>query len=200
MCKFADVNNSRLDSGKFRLKSTKVPKMGTVRMFVIVRQPMIFKNSARLSRSHAVVYISSAPPPPFSCDFPGIFEGGTDELGRRGGSFDGIDGKCQKGAPSDGSDGTAGQYSIYSPEKDTGVGVDERSTPVAGTSTAPVPSATRRQRAVAQTPDEIRASFQPSPAATALWASFEQTRRSVQTSQTPRTPQNSFPSSGSNQC
>ncbi|KAJ7306153.1 hypothetical protein DFH08DRAFT_824814 [Mycena albidolilacea] len=92
--------------------------MGTVRMFVIVRQPMIFKNhSAQLSSSHAVVYISSAPPPPFSCDFPGIFEGGTDELGRRGGSFDGIDGKCQKGAPSDGSDGgmMGRQGSIASP-------------------------------------------------------------------------------------
>jgi hypothetical protein len=49
------------------------------------------------------VDISSAPP--FFCDFPGIFEGGTDELGRRGGSFDGIDGKCREGAPSDGSDG-----------------------------------------------------------------------------------------------
>jgi hypothetical protein len=53
---FADVNNSRLDSGKFRLKSTKVPEMGTVRMFVMVWQPMNFKDhSARFSGSHAVI-------------------------------------------------------------------------------------------------------------------------------------------------
>ncbi|KAJ7344010.1 hypothetical protein DFH08DRAFT_937733 [Mycena albidolilacea] len=56
MRKFADVTNSRLDSGMFRLKSTKVPEMGTVRIFVIVGQPMIFKNhSARFSGFHAVV-------------------------------------------------------------------------------------------------------------------------------------------------
>jgi hypothetical protein len=73
------------------------------------------------------------------------------------------------------------------------------STPAAGTST-PVPSSTtRRSRAVAQTPEEIRASFQPTAEATALWDSFERTRQTIQASRAPQTPQNSFQKSSSHQ-
>jgi hypothetical protein len=72
------------------------------------------------------------------------------------------------------------------------------STPAAGTST-PVPSTTRRSRAVVQTPEEIRASFQPTAEATALWDSFERTRQTVQASQALQTPQNSFQKSSSHQ-
>jgi hypothetical protein len=72
------------------------------------------------------------------------------------------------------------------------------STPAAGTST-PVPSTARRSRAVAQTPEEIRASFQPTAEATALWDSFERRRQTVQASQALQTPQNSFQKSSSHQ-
>ncbi|KAJ7731866.1 P-loop containing nucleoside triphosphate hydrolase protein [Mycena metata] len=61
------------------------------------------------------------------------------------------------------------------------------STPIASGS-----KATRgRRRTIAQTPEQIRASFEPNPAATALWSSFSRTP-GPQT--TPQTPQNDFPS------